>query len=404
MTDEYSQDLFYGNIPYKNSTTSKLGYLSVFMSEFSKKIKDPYFIWTGTNDIEKLQEDIFSTKVLNKLRKRTIHFFLYEPGCYYNVKEDNFNRSFYSEFENNVNLQNIKCDAVDSIYKFSKKHNLKNIIIHTCDYNVELIQHHYPDIKLDCLDLFLREQAFYKKDRMSSLDTELIEHKFWCGNWRYTPHRHLIAAFMTNFDCQLSWHLDAGEQILKHANWIEHSNLLNHDKIIQGLKNLDNNNYSLDFNIPKWSVDELNTVTIPLDDAPVTYDDYEDFYRKCFCAIVNETRYAQPFANLSEKTLLPMLSLRPFILVAPPFSLEYLKTLGFKTFDNWWSEDYDITVSHTTRMMKIFNLIEQLNNKSINELKIMHQEMSEVLEHNKNLAQTLGEDFTPSLPTRSISN
>ena len=73
-----------------------------------------------------------------------------------------------------------------------------------------------------------------------------------------------------------------------------------------------------------------------------------------FVGIVTETRFAQPTGNFSEKTIHTIHCKRPFVLVAPPFTLQYMHKLGYKTFDKWWSEDYDTTTDHFKRMEKIF--------------------------------------------------
>jgi hypothetical protein len=95
--------------------------------------------------------------------------------------------------------------------------------------------------------------------------------------------------------------------------------------------------------------------------------------------VVNETRFAQPFANISEKTLNPLRAKLPLILVAPPRSLEYLKTFGFKTFDRWWDESYDQEEDHELRMLKILDVIDYIDSKSIDELNAMYEDMTEVL-------------------------
>jgi hypothetical protein len=79
----------------------------------------------------------------------------------------------------------------------------------------------------------------------------------------------------------------------------------------------------------------------------------------------------------------------PIILVAPPYTLEYLKTFGFKTFDKWWDESYDIEENHYIRIMKIFNVIDYINSKSIQELQKIYAEMKEVLDHNKQIVGTI---------------
>jgi hypothetical protein len=76
--------------------------------------------------------------------------------------------------------------------------------------------------------------------------------------------------------------------------------------------------------------------------------------------------------------------MRPFVLVAPPNSLKYLKLLGFKTFDRWWDESYDTESNHEQRILKIFKIIDFIQSKTIIELKQLWNEMRETLQYNKN--------------------
>ena len=57
----------------------------------------------------------------------------------------------------------------------------------------------------------------------------------------------------------------------------------------------------------------------------INYADGKIYYKNSFCEVVCETRFAQPTGNFSEKTIRPMHFHRPFVLVAPPHTLKYLK-------------------------------------------------------------------------------
>ena len=51
----------------------------------------------------------------------------------------------------------------------------------------------------------------------------------------------------------------------------------------------------------------------------------------------------------------------PFIVVASPKYLDYLKKLGFKTFNKWWDESYDNIIDENKRKQKIKEIIFQMN-------------------------------------------
>ena len=62
-------------------------------------------------------------------------------------------------------------------------------------------------------------------------------------------------------------------------------------------------------------------------------------------------------------------------------TLQKLKEIGFKTFNNWWSEDYD-RYSHRQRLEKILDIVDWISVQyNVKELKA---EMNSILEYNYN--------------------
>ena len=98
--------------------------------------------------------------------------------------------------------------------------------------------------------------------------------------------------------------------------------------------------------------------------------------------IVTETVYFLPKLHLTEKIFKPIVAKRPFILVAAPGNLAYLKRYGFKTFDHWIDESYDNEQDHYIRIEKITAEIAKLCALEPIVLKQMHIEMQEILEYN----------------------
>ena len=100
--------------------------------------------------------------------------------------------------------------------------------------------------------------------------------------------------------------------------------------------------------------------------------------------VVTETVYFLPKLHLTEKIFKPIVSKRPFILVAAPGNLAYLKSYGFRTFDQWIDESYDLEPDHYIRIEKITAEIARLCAMDQSALEQMHLEMQEVLEFNFN--------------------
>ena len=65
-------------------------------------------------------------------------------------------------------------------------------------------------------------------------------------------------------------------------------------------------------------------------------------------------------------------------------ALKYLKSQGFETFSNWIDESYDDYDDLDKKINIIISNLERFNKMTIDELKIIRNEMEPVLIHNKN--------------------
>jgi len=97
--------------------------------------------------------------------------------------------------------------------------------------------------------------------------------------------------------------------------------------------------------------------------------------------IVTETVFYEDKLHLTEKVFKPIVLRRPFILVAAPGNLKYLKEYGFKTFDQWIDESYDEEPDPDIRIKKIVDEISKLSKKNLLE---MYEEMIPILDYNYN--------------------
>jgi hypothetical protein len=114
--------------------------------------------------------------------------------------------------------------------------------------------------------------------------------------------------------------------------------------------------------------------------ATVNFDDLTS----AMWHVVTETIYFDPKLHLTEKIFKPIVAKRPFILVGAPGNLAYLKSYGFKTFNRWIDESYDLEEDHYIRIEKITLEIAKLCAMSPALLEQVFQEMQEVLEYNFN--------------------
>lgn len=101
--------------------------------------------------------------------------------------------------------------------------------------------------------------------------------------------------------------------------------------------------------------------------------------------VVTDTPFqSDPLLFLTEKTFKPMLLKMPFIMLSNAGTLQYLKNIGYKTFDHVWDEQYDNILDQNIRMKEICNLILKLSKMDDNELKILIEKNFHIIEHNYN--------------------
>lgn len=113
-------------------------------------------------------------------------------------------------------------------------------------------------------------------------------------------------------------------------------------------------------------------------------DQLARFYPDFLIDIVGETWTQGDCFFPTEKTVRPMLLKKPMIVMGPKNYLEYLRQMGFRTFADFWDEDYD-GYEGVERYVRILKLIDKLSKKSTNELRTMYWDTQYTLEHNFDL-------------------
>lgn len=388
---DFIQDIYWKNLPSKkirNYKRSKF-FSPLFEKTFLKSIHEPFFVFTGTNNIDFsfLDED---PKILKKLSKRKVKFFLYEPVSYYFENQENFNLSYYSEFHSQYNNSvYLRAEELDCLNDLGAKIN--GLVLNHCDYGLaKLLGDKYPNITFRCRDVFLRQAASsYMPQDPKEINT--VTKRFWCGNGRYTIHRHVVMCYLADKLGNYSWWFNSDTDWENTVDWIED---LPKDYLDNNNKILNKNTFELDFSSKKIDVGEKHALYLPEGPFSQPNIEYKKTFDECFVCIINETRFAQPTANFSEKIIDAINYRKPFIVVAPPKTLEYIRKFGFKTFSNYWDESYDQTENHNDRMREIFRLIDEINSKSLDELNAIYRNMISVLDHNRSILKNLPKNNT----------
>jgi hypothetical protein len=147
---------------------------------------------------------------------------------------------------------------------------------------------------------------------------------------------------------------------------------------------------------PPMPDDDINDFNYLKDNAPFVIDTRYDLfynlainitkedYEKTFISLVTESLADDNTLFFSEKIWKPIMVGHPFLLYGNQFSLRLLKEWGFRTFDKWFDESYDYEPDRVIRAKMIVKELKKFENKSIEELKIIREEMNEICRYNQN--------------------
>jgi hypothetical protein len=110
------------------------------------------------------------------------------------------------------------------------------------------------------------------------------------------------------------------------------------------------------------------------------YLNESEVFKKFFLWIPSETKKEHDGIYITEKTWKPIAYGNPFLIHGDNGSIQYLKDLGFQTFDKWWNEDYD-NKNEYDKIKDITKIVKTICNEDINK---MYKEMLPTLQHNRN--------------------
>lgn len=406
-SEDIWQSLHWFNIPGLKPKTESIdpAIVKILTSVYNNDDK-PMFLYMFNERIKELETLIHPKDVVDQLNATGVDIYLYEPLCSYLENAEQLwkphgtkhNRLFYSEFSGYDLDSKMRADELDSVLIYIQNNNLTNVKVHTCDYDVKKFYPYYePYMDLMTDDLFVKNTDWFIP--ADETPTWNFTKKFICPNWRYTPHRHFITAYLAPLESHISWYYRADLTTMGTHNWTDVFKWDSNGKYFQnfhtGLEYLNRNapcNLDLKLEEPvniqhPYFLQAFPSGIIQTQEK-TTEKTMEEYYKDAFVAVVNESRFAQPTGNYSEKVYQPMFYKRPFILSAPPKTLQFLREEGFKTFSDFWDESYDDCYIHQERLFKIFDLIDQISKKTFEELQDMYQAMIPILEHNRVLVET----------------
>lgn len=128
----------------------------------------------------------------------------------------------------------------------------------------------------------------------------------------------------------------------------------------------------------------------------IVWGDNQHYYNHSLISLVTETNYKEPYYGgepfNTEKVFKPISYRHPFILVGPARSLEYLRSMGYKTFAELWDESYDFIEDPDERMIALIHLCVDINNKTPEEKKRLFYKTLPIVEHNYKLLKSIYSD------------
>lgn len=114
-------------------------------------------------------------------------------------------------------------------------------------------------------------------------------------------------------------------------------------------------------------------------------NDLREHTRKIFTDVVVETVvYEKNVEWITEKTFIPLIVGAPMIVLTHPNFYSMLHRLGFKTFSDFWPEDFDSIIDHEKRIARFKQVLTYIREEynTLEKRKRALHKMSSILEHN----------------------
>ena len=208
----------------------------------------------------------------------------------------------------------------------------------------------------------------------SDLDINKIRpHKFLCNNKTMTKeHRVCMSYFAIKYDLLKEGLFSFIQKIDKYTLTAQISKLIENPNKEYIEKIVDILPYELD--TQELSQNEKTNFAAT--------NNKKNWYSETYVNLVTETFFGRN-VFLSEKIFKPLSNLQPFIVLGDYATLDELKRLGFKTFEPFIDESYDLEIDPKIRIKKIEEEISKLKNKTINEIHDWYYSIIDILIYNQ---------------------
>lgn len=116
------------------------------------------------------------------------------------------------------------------------------------------------------------------------------------------------------------------------------------------------------------------------------------FYKDSLVSIVTETNFDLQELTLTEKSFKPIKEKHPFIIVGVPGALKALKEFGYKTFSEFWDENYDSIEDPRARMKMIIEITKYIGSWSNDKILEFKKQVKPIVEHNYQILKSDSSD------------
>lgn len=164
--------------------------------------------------------------------------------------------------------------------------------------------------------------------------------------------------------------------------------------------------YFHDEKMESYIVDQMNEILPMLPDRKYENyhtDDLTEFAEICsgkwqmmlnrdilldsWVSVISEASASSDQCFCSEKIFKPVIQEHPFLVWGDRYTMAKMRELGYQTFDNWWSEAYDVQ-DMRKRLDYLITTMVELCNKTSQEWFDIYTDMTPVLKHNSQLIKT----------------
>lgn len=346
--------------------------------------KRAWIIINGPTDV--LGRTRISGEKLSALRDRPIAIYLYEPLFF--LKDDG-SREYWRAMDPRQN--DFLSAELDSILAFNENHGGElDITVYSCDQHLQRITKNHPkykSLRIKTFDIFLTQYVSNLTRNPDHMRFRFTKAAI-CLNFRYDFFREIVVAYLRarNYHLRsfLTYYHAHSPAVFSHLPF-SFTDWGPAETIRKGIEAMQT---ELPYSLEARGATAVCPSQFDIPDLKAGANRRREekigkYYENAFVSIVNETRYFSYCPNVSEKTLNSFFYFRPAILVAPPGTLQYVRELGFKTFEGFWDEGYDFELNHSRRFERIFSLIDAVFAQPKARLEEMLWDMQPILYHNR---------------------